>query len=564
MRGTLGRLLLVSSWLLPLAARAQVVTSPIKVTSDQSTALNSGTTPQIYVGRQACKDNRGITFTWDLGATPTPGLQAVTLIRAHTASTCGTTTLGAGDLSEDAPTQTQTGNKQYSPSDLLLDTGGSDGGLPGGCDNTTRSATSPYTTHFCVQLRPTTSTTASPTYGELPVNFAVASPPPPKDVAIREGDKHLRVSWSKGDSSGDIATYDVHLLPVGAQADGGAGQSVAGSTGGAASVDLTSTDDGTALVNGASYSVTIAAHDLYKNVSDPSAAMTGTPHQVDDFYNHYRQQGGSAGGCSTGGVSVWVFALAALTGLLARRRRKSRGGAMLLAFVALLAPQARAAERFQRPPRKALFALKIDRYDPKVDTEPGLTGTPYHDIFLTRAPLRYQLEVDWEVAHPFGSVLLGATVGYWQNFGKGLLVDGTRSDDTTLLDVIPFGVIATYRFDWLADRFARFPFIPYAQVGLQRALWASFSGTGSVSKREVEGSGGRGSGWTLGYTTAVGFAVSLDALDPALSREAYVDTGIQRTALFAEYGWTRLDNFHKRGGLVLSDRAWRFGLSLEF
>ena len=41
-------------------------------------------------------------------------------------------------------------------------------------------------------------------------------------------------------------------------------------------------------------------------------------------------------------------------------------------------------------------------------------------------------------------------------------------------------------------------------------------------------------------------------------------TGIQRTSLFAEYGWTRLDDFHKSGTLILSDRAWRFGLSVEF
>ena len=65
--------------------------------------------------------------------------------------------------------------------------------------------------------------------------------------------------------------------------------------------------------------------------------------------------------------------------------------------------------------------------------------------------------------------------------------------------------------DWLADRWQRFPFIPYVQAGLQRALWASFSGTGDVSKDALQG--GRGSGWTWGYTTAVGFALNLDAIE---------------------------------------------------
>ena len=95
-----------------------------------------------------------------------------------------------------------------------------------------------------------------------------------------------------------------------------------------------------------------------------------------------------------------------------------------------------------------------------------------------------------------------------------------------------------------------------------RALWVSYSGTGAVSKDTVRG--GRGSGWTFGYTTALGFALDLGAIDPDLARETYVDTGIQRTALFAEYGWTHLDDFGKSGALILTDHAWRFGLSVEF
>jgi hypothetical protein len=94
------------------------------------------------------------------------------------------------------------------------------------------------------------------------------------------------------------------------------------------------------------------------------------------------------------------------------------------------------------------------------------------------------------------------------------------------------------------------------------ALWVSYNGNGSVSSGRS--AGGRGSGWTRGYTTALGVAFNLNAIDPDVAREAYLDTGIQRTALFAEYGWTYLNDFHKAGALVLSDHAWRFGLSVEF
>jgi len=293
--------------------------------------------------------------------------------------------------------------------------------------------------------------------------------------------------------------------------------------------------------------------------------VVGIPVATADFYNHYRDQGGSARGCASGGASVWIAGIAIALSLLLRRRSKARNGASLVALLALLGPAARADESERHP--RFLIGFKLDRYDPKVDSEPGLTGTPYHDVFGTRRPLRYQLEFDWEVAHPFGALLIGATAGFWQNYGKAILRSSPPgspqpSQDTTVLNVFPFGLIATYRFDWLANRWSRFPFIPYAQVGLMRALWMSYNGKGDVSSDPTNG--GNGKGWTNGYTAALGIALSLNVIDVELAREAYIDTGIQRTSLFAEYGWTYLDNFGKSGALILTDRSWRFGVSVEF
>ena len=126
--------------------------------------------------------------------------------------------------------------------------------------------------------------------------------------------------------------------------------------------------------------------------------------------------------------------------------------------------------------------------------------------------------------------------------------------------MIPLGAVATWRFDWAADRYG-VPVIFYAQLGLQAALWAAFNGRGAVVNASA---GGHGSGWTSGWTSALGVALALDFLDPSLAREAFNEIHLQRTALFAEYGWTHLDGFGNAGVLVLSDRAWRFGLSLEF
>src|SRR5205823_911048 len=113
------------------------------------------------------------------------------------------------------------------------------------------------------------------------------------------------------------------------------------------------------------------------------------------------------------------------------------------------------------------------------------------------------------------------------NHGKGLLHStGAPSSDTATLDVVPFGVIAGYRLDWFADRYRWLPVVPYAQAGLTAALWASFNGTGNVSSAP---SGGRGSGWSYGYTTALGVAVDLGAIDQSLARDAYLLARRDRT-----------------------------------
>lgn len=546
--------LLAAAVLVPLAVIAASTTFTL------SASEATGTPPQIYVGKANC-GTETLHFSWDVSIGHPTATEQVVIFRAPTSSNCNDNPLTASDKQSQNQPQTEQGAEAVAAKDMILDS--TDAGLLGGCDNTDRGSGNPYTTFYCVQLKSTTTFSGTTVVSQnLPVNFATKPPTPPTAVSAQGGDQHLRISWTAGDASENISSYDVHVLAPGDTLDT---SKYADHVNQQTNSDVSKTDQGAPLVNNVQYQVQIIANDAYGNVSSPSPAVTGTPVAVLDFYNLYRNEGGGStggGGCSTGGAGLLVF-FGLGAGLLWRRKK---AGAALLA-VALLAPAARAEDR---PPRRILLGLKIDRYDPKVDSERGLNGSPYHEIFGSRAPLRWQLEVDWEVWHPFGSLLAGVTVGFWQNYGKGLvagtdgnpLVPHVQSADTALLDVVPFGVIATYRFDWLADRWPRFPFIPYAQAGLMRALWASYSGTGSVSKDRTRG--GRGSGWTYGYTTALGFALDLGSIDPDLARETYIDTGIQRSALFAEYGWTQLDDFHKSGALILSDRAWRFGLSVEF
>lgn len=540
--------------LAPFAARAQFV-----LTSPQALPINNRA-PQIFIGANSCK-TQSLSFHWDLSNLG--GLaagQVVNIAKVHNASECGSTGApnGAGESITPAPSQNVTGDDVVTAQSMILDP---DAGLPGGCDNTTITSAAPWSTFYCVQVASNSAITGSSViFEDIQINYALAPPTPPAQVTIGAGDAHLKVSWVAGNASENIDSYDVHVVT----ADGGFG-SPARTVKDQLNADVTQTDNGAPLKDDTTYNVVVVANDRYGNPSQPSRSVAGTPVQVLDFYGLYREDGGnSKGGCSSAGAGTWVALLSLAIGMLVRRRKKLRNGAALVALFALLAPKAQ-AEGYQRPERFLLVGVKVDRYDPKIDSEPGLAGNPYHQIFGPRAPLRWQLEADWEAWHPFGSFLIGGTVGYWQNFGKGRLAkDPTlRSDDTALLDVIPIGLVLTYRFDYLADLYPRFPVIPYVQGGLMRAFWASFNGVGSIS-RDPSGQGGHGSGWTSGYTTAIGIALALDAIDPDLSREAYQDTGIQRSSVFAEYGWTRLDGFRSGRTLVLSDRAFRFGVEMEF
>jgi len=536
--------------LAPLAASAATLTV-------------NGSSQDVRIGFDQCKA-LGLAVNWTLSTAA--AADRVRLIGASSGSSaCGATTATTPPDHTFVPDKTPTSLSEsfaIQAQDMVLIN--TDAGVQP-CDDpqvTQRSSANPLTNTLCVQ-RLTTDLFNTLSLGEsasVSVKFALAPPFPPDNVQITPGDRHLKVFWSKGDPAEDIAQYQVHVVSGDGGTPGNAVQTVTSTN-----ADVSKTDDGQTLLNDAGYVVTVVAKDTYSNVSEPSIEVTGFPVATADFYDHYRDLGGRAqGGCSSSGASVSIAVAALALALLLRRRRRARNGSALIALFALLAPAARADEQLH--PR-FLIAFKMDRYDPRIDSEPGLTGRPYHDVFHGRAPPRYQLEFDWEVAHPFGALLVGATVGFWQNTGKALLRSSTPgnlqpSGDTATLNIFPFGLIATYRFDWLANRWERFPFIPYAQIGLMRAYWASLNGTGDISVDRVNG--GRGAGWVNGYTTALGIALNLNAVDPSLAREAYNESGIQRTSLFAEYGWTHLNNFNKSGALVLSDHAWRFGLAVEF
>src|SRR5204862_6419103 len=125
---------------------------------------------------------------------------------------------------------------------------------------------------------------------------------------VTVGDGHLRFSWISNDA-GD-RSYDVFVVPPGKTVDSVApAVTVLQQT----SVDVSTASGGGDLQDGTPYALYVRSIDAYATVSALSNSVNSTPVVIQDFYNRYRDEGGSAaggGGCSSGETG-FLAALAA-------------------------------------------------------------------------------------------------------------------------------------------------------------------------------------------------------------------------------------------------------------
>ena len=202
--------------------------------------------------------------------------------------------------------------------------------------------------------------------------------------------------------------------------------------------------------------------------------------------------------------------------------------------------------------RSAAIEFKLGGYQPSVDHEAGLFGTPFKEFFGDRPMLLFQLEGERMLWQQVGSFGVGASIGYSELYAKSLVAaTGERSSESSGFKVMPLRALATYRFDYPALHMG-IPLVPYVKGGLAYSVWWATKGS------DTQGQGGQ---W--GYTAIGGLAFMLDFLEPRLAKDFDSDLGVNHSYLFAEYVYEDINNFG-RGGLDLSSRHFMFGLTLEF
>jgi hypothetical protein len=207
------------------------------------------------------------------------------------------------------------------------------------------------------------------------------------------------------------------------------------------------------------------------------------------------------------------------------------------------------------------FELRLGPYKPAIDTEPGLTGTPYADSFGDKSRFYIGLELDWQMLRipHVGTVGPGFAVGRVSMTRPAVTITGRESGDEYSLTIFPMSLSAVARIDVLWRDF-KFPIVPYGKLGLGYGIWRA-SNTGGTAQ-STDGVSGKGS--TLGTNIALGAAFALDALDSGARVNMDNSTGINNTYVYLEYYSLALDGLGQAHPLRVGTTSWAAGLAFEF
>jgi len=213
------------------------------------------------------------------------------------------------------------------------------------------------------------------------------------------------------------------------------------------------------------------------------------------------------------------------------------------------------------------FELRFAPYWPDIDSQPGLTGQPYHSIFGNMARLLVSGEIDAQVLKipHFGSLGPAFSFGYTQMSAPAPFADGTGvSAENTNLEVFPMYLVAVLRVDVFMRDF-RIPFVPYVKAGLGFTLWRSFTDSGTSNYVDpITGQKKEAFGGTWGEQIALGGMLNLDWIDRRAAASLDDYTSINHTYIFGEWMLANLDNFGSPNGLRVGTNTFCGGLAFEF
>lgn len=302
----------------PLAAQAQTASSVILTFRDSSgNTLTSNT-----LGRIRCDDSGvvtgfddpSLTINWTLvpaaATTPAYGDNDTYRISATSSGACPTDDV-TGKIDIIPVNNSATGVYPNSSTPLLLSKVLTTVGVT--CVNNAVD----QTIRICVALKRGTGGTTDTSVPSNTFILQLASPADPVGLSVGPGDSALNIAWGVGTKTSGQADTDRYRVTV-------TPQDPALDAGGTRTKETAATSfRQPGLVNGAVYDITVQALSVGGNLSAHAIAGTGTPAQVNDFFEQYVADGGTReqGGCAGGAAGL--LSLLGLGAVVRAFRRRS-------------------------------------------------------------------------------------------------------------------------------------------------------------------------------------------------------------------------------------------------
>lgn len=240
--------------------------------------------------------------------------------------------------------------------------------------------------------------------------------------------------------------------------------------------------------------------------------------------------------------------------------------AVALGAAAFLAALPAGAQQIVTPspqsPRTGAIEFKLGSFRPRIDTEPGLSGTPYADTFGSTLLLG-EMSIQRFFYQGIGTAGLGVSAGYGEKYAYAVNATTKElSSERTSIKLIPLRLNALYKFDYAAFKW-HIPLVPYVEAGLVYTPWWVTKGNETEVAIDPDGKSLKGSGGKWGYGFTAGVSFLLDVLEPRLARDFDSDMGINHTYLFGEYSYSEVNNFGG-AGFNLGSHHWMFGLAFDY
>ncbi len=408
-------------------------------------------------------------------------------------------------------------------------------------------------------------------FATLTIDLDLSVPNPPTVSSVSGGNQNIKVTWKHADTNTTKAR--VYWSEISFSKDAVDAAPKKSDTLTATSYKITD------LTNDKTYFIAVTAMDDAENESPAKEVVEARPVPVQDLWQYYKANGGASEGgfypgcqASRRGDGGWLAALLVvllIVGVRLRERWSERAvkrALGLLAVAAIGVSVFAATEAHAESPRTASVDVRFGYYLPAIDTEFADNGsghTPYKDVMKDSA-LHKGITVDWLVFNGFGELSFGFGLGFWEQEGTGKAYDGSKTDDKTILNILPITLDMSYRFTVLAEKF-RFPLVPYGRVGAGYGIWWITNGLEETATyTDSKGNTSTARGGVAGLHWSAGIRLLLDVFEPQAAKGFDMELGVNHSYLFIEYQRMSLNNFGTdKKVLDLSDDIVHFGLAFD-